>query len=400
LREEAPCERADSRSCDDAPLDPACTDAEVVRSTEAWLAFQRALAFEPQRAIARLAHEPDPARALAAEGVLAGLERDADARDRALLARVGARLLPWPSAAYPEALRPLPDAPPVLGVRGDPRVLLQPGVAIVGARAATVDGLDTARSLAFALAQRGLVVVSGLARGIDAAAHRGALEAGGWTIAVQACGPEQVYPREHRELADRIAERGAVVSELPVGSPPRAVHFPLRNRLISGLSLATVVVEARLRSGSLVTAGHALAQGREVLAVPGPLRAATSEGPNRLLRDGARPALDVDDVLTALPEPIVAGLAPSPLAPSPPRPSLERALAAPAPRRLDARDRSLLAALERCAQSRDGLSRSLRWTVSEVAARLLALEVDGLVVQDRDGRFKTRRAVEPRGARG
>ncbi len=370
------------------PIDPGAEDVASIRCCEAWLALQRALSFEPQRAMELLAETSDPLAALAAGGVMAALGADAAARDRATLARAGALVVPWPSAAYPEALRPLADAPPVLCVRGDPTVLQRPAVAIVGARAATVDGLDTARGLAFELATRGLVVVSGLARGIDAAAHRGALEAGGPTVAVQACGADQVYPPEHRALARAIAASGAIVSELPVETPPRAPHFPLRNRLISGLTLATVVVEARLRSGSLVTAAHALGQGREVLAVPGPLRAPTSEGPNRLLRDGARPMVDPGDVLDALPPAVVESLAPVEAEDAPSSSGAAR----PTPRPLDERDRALVAELERCAQGRDGLSRALGWTVSEVAARLLALEVDGLVHQDRDGRFKPRRA--------
>jgi len=380
-------------------IDPA--RQETSRLCDAWLALQRALAFEPERAGELLRRWRDPRAVLAAAGLMAEVVAGEAAQDRAALVGLGARVLPWPSDAYPERLRPLVDAPPVLCLRGDPSVLGRPCVALVGARAATVDGLLTARTLAFELARRGLVVVSGLARGIDAAAHRGALEAGGPTIAVQACGLDQVYPREHRELAAEIARSGAVVSELPIGAPPRAAHFPLRNRVISGLSLATVVVEARLRSGSLVTASHALAQGRDVLAVPGPLRAPTSEGPHRLLRDGARPMLDVDDVLAVLPEPVLTGLVPLTEATAPAgsrrassaevREGARKGSRASA-RALDERDRALLDALDHEAQARDGLTRSLSWTVPEVAARLLSLELDGWVHQDRDGRFRRRRA--------
>ena len=186
------------------------------------------------------------------------------------------------------------------GCRAPLAALAAPCVAIVGPRAPTAYGRVVARALARALASAGLVVVSGLARGVDAEAHEGALDAGGRTIAFQACGPERVYPAEHRRLAARIAASGAVVSELPPGTPPRAPHFPLRNRLISGLSLAVVVVEAREQSGTLVTARHAAEQGVDVLAVPGPIDAPTSRGTNRLLRDGAKPLLDVRDVLDAI----------------------------------------------------------------------------------------------------
>lgn len=401
---------------DPSIIDPA--RPETSRLCDGWLALQRALAFEPERAVELLRRSldlgveptgasPDPRGVLAGAGLMADVVADKAAQDRAALARLGAWVLPWSSDAYPALLRPLADAPPVLCLRGDPDVLGRPCVALVGARAATVDGLLTARTLAFELARRGLVVVSGLARGIDAAAHRGALEAGGATIAVQACGLDQVYPREHRELAAEIARCGAVVSELPIGSPPRAAHFPLRNRVISGLSLATVVIEARLRSGSLVTASHALNQGREVLAVPGALRAPTSEGPHRLLRDGARPMLGADDVLEVLPEQVLTGLVPITHTPEPAeshRGSTGGARAgartrarkgppeAPRASALDERDRALLDALDHEAQARDGLTRSLSWTVSEVAARLLSLELEGWVHQDRDGRFRRRRA--------
>ncbi len=229
-----------------------------------------------------------------------GSRRASSRRGARKLARIRARLLPFSSDAYPERLRRLVDAPPLLVVRGDPSVLRAPAVAIVGARAATHYGRTVARDLAATLARAGLVVVSGLAVGVDAAAHEGALEAGGLTVAFQACGPDRVYPAVHRRLADRIARAGAVVSELPPGTPPRSPHFPLRNRLISASSLAVVVVEARRRSGSLITARHAADQGVDVFAVPGPITAPTSQGPNRLIQDGAIPLLTPTDILEPL----------------------------------------------------------------------------------------------------
>jgi DNA processing protein len=173
-------------------------------------------------------------------------------------------------------------------------------VAIVGSRAATSGGLEIAGQLAFDLARAGVVVVSGLARGCDAAAHRGALDAGGRTLAVVGCGVDVIYPAEHRQLHARIAASGMVAGELPPGVPPRRHHFPLRNRLISGLSRAVVVVEASERSGSLITAACALEQGREVMAVPGSVAGGRYGGSHALLRDGARLVQSAADILDEL----------------------------------------------------------------------------------------------------
>jgi DNA processing protein len=231
----------------------------------AWLALQRRYALSPLKL-------PEALRRVggattAAPGAAALPLRGAEAeRALALLARNAVQGVPITSPAYPERLRRLPMRRS--WVLGTPALLLVRAVAIVGARAPTAYGLVTARSIAFELARAGLAVVSGLARGIDAAAHEGALEAGGATIAFQACGPERVYPAQHRALAGRIRARGAVVTEFPVGTPPLAAYFPLRNRLISALAEAVVVVEARERSGSLVTARCAADQGIDVWAVP------------------------------------------------------------------------------------------------------------------------------------
>lgn len=205
--------------------------------------------------------------------------------------------VPLGDPAYPPVLAEIADPPPLLWVRGDAASLSARAVAIVGSRAATPYGLDVARQLAGDLAASGLVVVSGLARGIDSAAHRGALDAGGRTLAVLGSGLDRVYPPEHEGLAHAIAQRGAVVTELPPGAAPRAHHFPLRNRLISGLSAAVVVVEASEKSGSLITAACALDQGRDVMAVPGPVRAGRFRGAHALLRDGAKLVETADDIL-------------------------------------------------------------------------------------------------------
>jgi DNA processing protein len=182
-------------------------------------------------------------------------------------------------------------------MKGDAATLSQPSVAIVGSRAATPYGLEAASRLAGDLAAAGALVVSGLARGVDSAAHRGALEAGGQTAAVLGSGVDVVYPPEHEDLARAIAERGAVLSEWPPGTAPRAFHFPARNRIISGLSLAVVVVEAAEKSGSLITAGCALEQGRAVLAVPGNILSGRHRGCHGLIRDGAAVVESVDDIL-------------------------------------------------------------------------------------------------------
>ncbi len=203
-------------------------------------------------------------------------------------------------AAYPSRLRTIYDPPSSLYVRGDIATAEAPAVAIVGARRPTAYGVAVAQQLARELAGCGVTVISGLARGIDAAAHRGALDAGGLTIAVLGCGPDVVYPSEHRRLMDEIIGHGAVVSEFEPGAPPRPAQFPQRNRIISGLSLGIVVVEGRENSGALITADAALEQGREVFAVPGRISDPTSRAPNRLLQQGARLVARVDDILDEL----------------------------------------------------------------------------------------------------
>ena len=339
------------------------------RSPEArdWIALQLELALVPQDAARALRLVGDPRRALArVRPAAAHRSRRLDsARD--VFSRLGARLLPLLSAEYPERLSQIPDPPPLLGVLGDPGVLRAPAVAIVGARAASAYGISVARSLAAGLATAGVVVVSGLARGVDAAAHEGTLEAGGRTVAVQACGLDRVYPAAHRELARRITQRGAVLSEMPPGTPPRGPYFPLRNRIISGLCSVVVVVEARARSGSLATARHALAQGVEVMAVPGPVNVPTSEGPNALLRDGAAPVIDAGDVLA------VFGLSPS---------------ESPAALPLPPAQQALVDALHHEPATLDELARRLDQSRAQLALDLVELELAGRVQGDRDGRLR------------
>ncbi len=212
--------------------------------------------------------------------------------------RIGARLLTTDDADYPEALAAIYDAPPLLYVRGDSALLQRKAVAIVGARNASANGRRLAEDIARDLGAAGFVVVSGLARGIDHAAHRGSLDSG--TVAVVAGGIDVAYPPDNEELQRGIAVRGALVAEMPPGTVPQAKHFPRRNRLIAGLSLGVLVVEAALQSGSLITARLALEQGREVLAVPGSPLDPRCRGTNNLLRQGAILAEGAADVIAAL----------------------------------------------------------------------------------------------------
>ncbi|HET6805789.1 MAG TPA: DNA-processing protein DprA [Frateuria sp.] len=210
------------------------------------------------------------------------------AADLAWLAAPGHRLLCCTDADFPPLLEHIPQPPAALFVAGDAGLLLRPQVAIVGARGATAGGLAHARRFATALAQAGFVVTSGLADGVDGAAHAAALAVDAPTIAVVGTGPDRVYPRKHQALAQAITARGALLSEFPPGTPPRADHFPRRNRLIAGLSLGTLVIEAGLKSGSLITARLAGEQGREVFALPGSVHNPLARGCHRLIREGVR----------------------------------------------------------------------------------------------------------------
>ncbi|MGH8007439.1 MAG: DNA-processing protein DprA [Candidatus Binatia bacterium] len=216
------------------------------------------------------------------------------------MARAGVRLVTRTDAEYPVNLTHLHDPPPFLYVHGafvpDDHV----AIAIVGSRSASAYGRGVAQDLARGLAEKGVTVVSGLARGIDAEAHHAALAAGGRTIAVLGSGVDVIYPGEHRALAKDITARGALVSEFALGSQPDAVHFPYRNRVISGLTLGTVVIEATEKSGSLITARCALDQNREVFAVPGNITAGRSRGPHRLIKEGAKLVENVDDILSEI----------------------------------------------------------------------------------------------------
>jgi DNA processing protein len=258
---------------------------------------------------------------------------------------------------YPPLLRQLHDPPERLYIRGERvDVLAEPAVAVVGARSCSGYGAHVARSLARELAAAGVVVVSGLARGIDGEAHRGALDGGGATVAVLGCGIDRDYPRRHAELARRIAETGLVVSEYPPGVEPAPWRFPARNRIIAGFGLATVVVEARERSGALITADFALELGRDVFAVPGEITSRRAAGTNNLLRQGAAPLVTTGDLLAAI------GIE----VPPERRPRLSAAAA------------RVLERLDEGASGADELIRASGLSSAEVAAALVELELEGL----------------------
>jgi DNA processing protein len=269
---------------------------------------------------------------------------------------------------YPALLAELHDPPSRLFVRGAALELLSgPAVALVGSRSCSPYGAQVARMLGRELARAGVAVVSGLARGIDGEAHRGALEAGGPTVAVLGCGVDRDYPRSNAGLARRIVEAGLVVSEYPPGVEPAPWRFPARNRIIAGLSHATVVVEARERSGALITADFALELGRDVFAVPGEITAALAAGTNDLLRQGAAPLLSAADILDAF------GIEPARLDAAPLSPVADRLLA--------------LVAVRAC--TFDELVRTSERTSAEVAAALVELELSG-VVAEVDGVYRSR----------
>jgi DNA processing protein len=258
------------------------------------------------------------------------------------------------STGYPTLLTQIHNPPKMLWVIGDSATLDRPAIAIVGSRAASSDGLSIAGDIAADLVRAGLVVVSGLARGIDSAAHAAALDANGVTIAVLGTGVDRVYPPEHRDLASRIAMCGALVSELPPGSPPKAFHFPLRNRIISGLSRAVVVIEAPEASGALITAREALDQGREVMVVPGRVPGGRNRGGHALLKDGAKLVEAAVDILQEL------GMTPA-------------RRTGPLPERVEF--------------SVDDVAREMKLEPGEALARLLEWELTGEIRRIGSGRF-------------
>jgi DNA processing protein len=317
---------------------------------------------------------------------VAAAKRSEAEAEIAAIERRGGHLVCWGEPSYPAMLAAVEDAPPVLTVLGHVEMLLAPMVAVVGARNASANGRRLARDLAAGLAENGIVVVSGMARGIDAAAHLGALAVSdGGTVAVVAGGVEIVYPEENRGLYDALVRDGAVVAELPLGTEPQARHFPRRNRIISGLALGVVVVEAAAKSGSLITARFALEQGREVFAVPGSPLDPRGRGANDLLRNGATLTETAGDIIAQL-GPLLHGHRPTrqpagrqprlPLSPAPQR----AALAVPAaPTSEDAALELLVEKLSPSPVAVDELVRQCQLSAATVATLLLELELAGRI---------------------
>jgi len=280
------------------------------------------------------------------------------------LRAMGGVAIPRGDERYPARLAEIYDPPPVLYVKGELDSPETPAVAIVGTRGATSYGKMAAEQLARGLAAAGVTVVSGLAMGVDAAAHRGALDGGGRTIAVLGNGLDRVYPSHHARLAQQIAEHGALVTEFPLGTKPDATNFPRRNRIISGLTSGTLVVEAGERSGALITAAFAAEQGRDVLAVPGSIFSPASRGTNNLIRDGATPVTSAEDVL--------AELAPS---------RVPRQLTVEDILPLDETERALLDVLTAEPLHIDEIARAVSLPMSVVSASLAMMELKGIARQ-------------------
>lgn len=297
-----------------------------------------------------------------------GGQRFAESELRRLDKLPGVRLLTFLEADYPRRLFEIGGPPPLLYLRGQ-LPAWDPALAVVGSRRATRNGLKAAEELSAAAASAGLLVVSGLARGIDTAAHQGALTGGGPTVAVLGCGVDCPYPPENRELAERIVANGCLLSEFPLGTQPLADHFPRRNRIISGLSRGVLVVEAADKSGSLITARYALDQGRDVMAVPGPISIASCRGSNGLIKQGAALVDSLGDILAALGLEIPQDSVRVDHGPQPPHCPL-------APR--EAQVYELLAQGPR---QLDDITTALELTAAEVSAMVLGLELKGLLTQ-------------------
>jgi DNA processing protein len=288
------------------------------------------------------------------------------AREQERAAAAGVRLLCCADSSYPPLLLQLPDPPALLWCRGDISFLQQPAAALVGSRLATGYGRKVSFLFARQLAEAGFTVVSGLADGIDGQAHAGALAAGGRTVAVLGCGVDVIYPSFHRRLYEQTAAQGLLVSEYPLGTPPEGFRFPARNRIISGLALGVIVVEAAARSGSLITARMALEQNREVFAVPGRIDSPQSEGAHRLIQQGAHLAHSIEDILAELPK---TGR----------RPEKRES---PPPDDLAGPEKALLALLDAASRADiDALAAQSGLPVSELHGLLLGLELKGLIRQ-------------------
>ncbi len=308
-------------------------------------------------------------------------ELEASAMDQQLthLHQHNIEIVPWGDSRYPSLLTQIPDPPVILFVQGDAALLNGPQIAIVGSRNASPSGIKTAQQFAKQLAQSGLSITSGLAQGIDGAAHKGAVDEVGKTIAVVATGLEQVYPRSHTRLAQVIREQGAIVSEFVPGTAPRREYFPKRNRLISGLSLGVLVVEAGVRSGSLITARLAGEQGREIYAIPGSIHVPTSRGCHQLIRQGAKLVETTKDILEELKNSTdLFSMLPSKTEPNPTKNAID----------LNWDSQAVLNLVDFEPTGLDELSRRSELRVESLSAILLELELMGLVAATSGGRYQ------------
>ncbi len=310
-------------------------------------------------------------------------------KTREWLASEGNRtILTWADSRYPAALLNLSDPPPVIFYHGQLALLTNPMLAIVGGRNATAQGCRDAEAWAEALASEGLTIVSGLAQGIDGAAHKGALKAKGSTIAVIATGVDRIYPSQHRDLAHEIAEKGALLSEFPLGTPAKSPHFPRRNRLISGLSSGCLVIEAAIKSGSLITARLAAEQGRDVFAIPGSIHSPLSKGCHLLIKEGAKLVEAAEDVLEEL-----RGLR---------VPQVKKSITPPVPLAMGVSDVGITTSVQLHPLSADPVWVALGydavdidtlcvrtgWRVDQLSARLLEFELEGYIEALAGGRYQ------------
>lgn len=309
--------------------------------------------------------------ALMADSAQVAVARQLAQRELERIERLGISLLSLYSPDYPELLRTIPDPPVLLYCRGDLAILRQPTVAVIGSRAATDYGRRMAALLAAELVAQDITIVSGAAYGIDAAAHRGALRAGGATVAVLGCGVDVVYPRAHADLFQELAAQGLLLSEYPLGTPPEGFRFPARNRIISGLAKGVVVVEATEKSGSLITARLALDQGREVFAVPGRIDSPKSSGTHRLIQQGAHLVHGATDIVEALAW--ESGTGPCGLA--------EKAAATGPSPQVSPAEQHLLLSLEAYPRDIDTLVRMTGLPIVDLHTLLLQLELKGLIRQ-------------------
>lgn len=356
----------------------------LIRSRRVGPATFHRLVDEHGSAAAALAALPEIAAAAGVSDYEACPEGVAAAEIAAGL-KAGARLLRCDSPLYPPSLRDIDDAPPVLWVRGNPAWLAHQPVAVIGARNASSLGLRMARGMSTGLGEAGFTVVAGLARGIDTAAHNAALPTG--TVAVMAGGVDVIYPAENAILAAQIAEKGALVSEQPPGTEPAARHFPTRNRIVSGLSRAVVVIEAAHRSGTLITARNALDQGREVMAVPGHPMDARAAGCNLLIRDGAMLVRSAADVAEALGPVSTAPVSTPEIARPAPATPAHRPVArrdSGGPVQLEAR---ILSRLSPSPTEENDLIRDLGVTAACASAAILSLELQGRLTRLAGGRL-------------